>query len=129
MSAKPVRDLLQTVMGGKALKEIPEHFITAYSEGDFLSPHADNSVGSLAWVINLSKGWVEEHGGRLRFTCKDGPSFNPKFNSLILFETRPWPRPHEVRPVKVASPRFAITGWYMTGRDQLMCALDGGELV
>jgi len=129
MKTKAVRELLQNVTG-KKLREVQEHFVTAYSQGDFLNEHADNSVGSLAWVVNLSKDWAEEHGGQLRFTCRDGKSFNPEFNSLILFQTRPWPQSHEVRPVETAErPRFAITGWYLTNRDQLMCGLDGQELM
>ena len=121
METKPVRDLLQQVIG-TPLREIPDHFVTAYANGDFLSIHNDGNSGSQAWIINLSKDWAEEHGGQLKFTCAEGRSFNPKFNSLITFNTRPSDLPHTVLPVKPGPrqerPRFAITGWYMAGDDQ-----------
>ena len=46
--------------------------------------------------------------------------FEPGFNRLLLFLTRPDYVPHRVLPVALsvqAEPRFGITGWYMTRGD------------
>lgn len=117
MQRPDVRSLL-TKMTGEKLNGIPDYFITTYAQGDFLSIHNDGNSGSMAWVINLSKDWEPQFGGNLKFTCTNGKEFVPKFNALIVFKTRPGNLPHMVAPVEHHLPRFAVTGWYMTGSDR-----------
>jgi len=119
MQNKAVRSLLAKVSGA-TLTEIADFFVTAYHTGDFLSIHNDGNSGSQAWIINLSKDWSNIDGGELQFTCRDGKTFVPKYNSLVMFETRPSDLPHTVLPVRRTSglPRFAMTGWYMSNNDR-----------
>ena len=112
----------------EALGEVSDYFVTAYDDGDFLSTHSDGASGSLAWVIHLTGhggGWSSTSGGALRFNqgrvIKTPQDFEPGFNKLHLFLTRPSSCPHQVLPVSHsqagAEPRFGITGWYMTKGD------------
>uniref|UniRef100_A0A7S4BKS7 Prolyl 4-hydroxylase alpha subunit Fe(2+) 2OG dioxygenase domain-containing protein n=1 Tax=Chrysotila carterae TaxID=13221 RepID=A0A7S4BKS7_CHRCT len=88
---------------------------------------SDGYSGSLAWVFHLSPEWKSEHGGQLRFnpSTRSGLNigardFEPSFNRLLLFRTRPAALAHQVLPVSRpagAHPRFAFTGWYMMPND------------
>lgn len=101
------------------LGNISDYFVTAYTDGDFLSTHSDGASGSLAWVLHLAKeDWDADSGGALRFNpgsaVKAARDFTPSFNRLLLFLTRPDFTPHQVLPVKRphrAEPRFGMTGW------------------
>ena len=113
---------LAAVEGGAAaddekLGAISDYFVTAFDDGDFLSTHGDGASGSLAWVLHLAGhhgGWNPTAGGALRFNggrvVKTARDFDPGFNKLLLFLTRPDFCPHQVLRVthkeKGAEPRF-----------------------
>lgn len=98
-------------------------FLSRYRTGHFLSPHSDKGNGKLAFVINMSKGWLPQFGGNLHFLSEDRTSIietlTPLFNSLVLFYV---PQesdidvgmPHFVGHVApgIKQSRYAITGWY-----------------
>jgi Rps23 Pro-64 3,4-dihydroxylase Tpa1-like proline 4-hydroxylase len=98
-------------------------FLSRYKTGHFLSPHSDKGNGKLAYVMNMSKGWLPQFGGNLHFLSEDRTSIietlTPLFNSLVLFYV---PQesdidvgmPHFVGHVApgVKHSRYAITGWY-----------------
>jgi hypothetical protein len=114
------------------LGNISDYFVTAYSDGDFLSTHSDGASGSLAWVLHLAKEADLEgsSGGELRFNSgvavRAARDFAPAFNRLLLFLTRPDVTPHQVLPVRRpsgAEPRFGATGWFMTRGDHFSAAV------
>eukprot|EP01031_Cornospumella_fuschlensis_P025958 gene25958-31348_t len=126
------------------LHAISDSFISCYGEGDFLSRHSDNDLGTYAWVLHLTKNWTYSDGGVLRFYC-DGEAMTcegnddscraqsnrnknqyicheivPSFNSLVLFRTRPVMIRHDVSPVtKAHAKRYAGTGWVRSEQDRL----------
>lgn len=141
MKAPAVRRAIARLLWPKApsghevemLGAISDYFVTAFDDGDFLSTHSDGASGSLAWVLHLAGhhgGWSSTAGGALRFNAgsavRTHRDFEPSFNRLLLFLTRPDHCPHQVLPVthtqKGAEPRFGITGWYMTASDRFDAA-------
>ena len=118
---------------GSHLGNISDYFVTAYSDGDFLSTHSDGASGSLAWVLHLTPEqaeWDSGSGGELRFNpgavVRANSDFAPAYNRLLLFLTRPDFTPHQVMPVRrpaSAEPRFGATGWYMTRGDRFSAAV------
>ena len=71
-----------------------------YSDGDFLSTHNDGASGSLAWVFHLASEWDAASGGSLRFNAysafRGARDFQPGWNRMLLFLTRPNYTPHQV---------------------------------
>ena len=83
-----------------ALGNISDYFVTAYTDGDFLSTHGDGASGSLAWVLHLSHDdWAASSGGALRFNpgsaVRGNRDFVPSYNRMLLFFTRPHYTPHQ----------------------------------
>ena len=111
--------------GEPALGNTSDYFVTAYADGDFLSTHSDGASGTLAFVLHLASSWSGASGGSLRFNAGKAAGvrdFEPAFNRMLLFMTRPNYTPHQVLSVareRDAEPRFGFTGWYMTRSDHL----------
>ncbi len=98
-------------------------FLSKYKTGHFLSPHSDKGNGKIAFVINLTKGWLPQYGGNLHFLSEDRSSiietWTPAFNNMVIFYVPPEEEidvgmPHFVGHVSpgVKLSRYAITGWY-----------------
>ena len=137
---------------GVGLGSITDYFVTAFDDGDFLSTHSDGASGSAAWVLHLAEGWRAADGGALSFSAgsavQSRRDFEPRFNRMLLFLTRPLVTNHQVLPVTRGTrarsagvvgalaratstfspagagwtpdglPRFGLTGWYMTTADR-----------
>lgn len=97
---------------------------TRYRPGHFLTLHDDEDRYEgrrYAYVLNLTApAWPSAWGGLLRFPAWQGQPERillPRWNSLSVFRL---PRPHEVLPVApvAASPRLAITGWWLSHRER-----------
>lgn len=106
------------------LDYVSDMFVAAYAKGDFLAKHEDNSLGSVAFVLSLTKHWGESDGGKLRFHCRGRTGgvckqCSPKFNTMYLFRTRPRLIPHDVTLVTGSKNRYSITGWFTTTDDKL----------
>ena len=94
-------------------------FASRYSSGCFLSPHHDESLGKLGFVLQLTKNWRPQWGGVLHFLddtmTKIEYSEVPTFNSLTLFYIPQgkgkWHYVSHVSP-GVTSHRVAYSGWF-----------------
>lgn len=94
-------------------------FASRYSEGCFLSPHTDQSLGDIGFVFQLTREWRPQWGGVLHFMDDKGKKITgsevPTFNSLTLFhlpdKVGKWHYVSHVNP-GVKSHRLAYTGWY-----------------
>jgi Rps23 Pro-64 3,4-dihydroxylase Tpa1-like proline 4-hydroxylase len=94
-------------------------FGSKYSEGCFLSPHHDVNLGSIGFVLQLTKDWKPQCGGVLHFLNDDltkiDISETPTFNTLTLFHLPEgegkWHYVSHVNP-GVKSNRIAYSGWY-----------------
>ena len=90
--------------------------VTAYGQGDFLTAHDDDVIGSrrkAAFVFGLTPQWRPEWGGLLLFHEPGQIEISglvPQFNTLDLFSV---PRFHSVSQVTRAAPRrrYCVTGW------------------
>lgn len=115
MRGKAMIGLLEYVTG-VAGPEFTDGQLTAYGEGDFLTGHDDDLIGSgrkVAFVLGLTPQWRLEWGGLLLFHepgVIDFTGLIPQFNTLDLFSI---PRYHSVSMVTRAAPRrrFSLTGW------------------
>lgn len=98
-------------------------FLSKYKSGHFLSPHSDKGNGKIAFVINLTKGWMPHYGGNLHFLSEDRTkiveTWTPTFNNMVIFYVPPdkdelFGLPHFVGHVApgLKISRYAITGWY-----------------
>ena len=45
---------------------IADHFLSMFTEGDFLSMHDDGLSGDFAFILSLTKNWSSTHGGNPR---------------------------------------------------------------
>jgi Rps23 Pro-64 3,4-dihydroxylase Tpa1-like proline 4-hydroxylase len=101
------------------LTKLTTLFVSKYVSNSFLSIHNDAGNGKIAFVLHLTKDWKPQYGGNLHFLNNDRThiieTFNPQFNSLMLFEIPPENGiPHFVSHVAPNVPiqRISITGWY-----------------
>jgi len=94
-------------------------FASKYSQGCFLSPHHDDSLGSVGFVLQLTKNWLPQWGGVLHFLDDSMKVIEysevPTFNTLTLFHIPEgkgkWHYVSHVSP-GVTSNRVAYSGWY-----------------
>lgn len=94
-------------------------FASKYSQGCFLSPHHDDSLGSVGFVLQLTKNWLPQWGGVLHFLDDTMRVIEysevPTFNTLTLFHIPEgkgkWHYVSHVNP-GVTSNRIAYSGWY-----------------
>lgn len=101
------------------LKGFNTVFASRYSSGCFLSPHHDDSLGKLGFVLQLTKNWKPQWGGVLHFLddslTKIEYSEVPTFNTLTLFHIPQgkgkWHYVSHVSP-GVTSHRVAYSGWF-----------------
>jgi SM-20-related protein len=108
-----------SAVGGETYTRPDTIFASRYSEGSFLSPHTDQSLGDIGFVYQLTKDWKPQWGGLLHFTddAVKNVTFTetPTFNTLTLFYlpegTGKW---HYVSHVNsgVTHHRYAYSGWY-----------------
>lgn len=101
------------------LKNFNTIFASRYSSGCFLSPHHDDSLGKVGFVLQLTKNWRPQWGGVLHF-LDDSMSLIeysevPTFNTLTLFHIPEgkgkWHYVSHVAP-GVTSHRIAYSGWF-----------------
>ena len=81
----------------------------------------DDDIGNreIAFIINLTKNWKEEYGGKLEFfdsinseptkVCK---SITPSFNQFNCFKVTPGKSFHQISEVIGDNERISISGWY-----------------
>lgn len=94
-------------------------FGSRYSSGCFLSPHHDDKLGRIGFVLQLTKNWKPQWGGILHFLddtmTKIEYSEVPTFNSLTLFDIPDgkgkWHYVSHVAP-GVTANRVAYSGWF-----------------
>ncbi|HYD24560.1 MAG TPA: 2OG-Fe(II) oxygenase family protein [Croceibacterium sp.] len=104
---------------GIAAPRFTDGQVTSYGQGDFLTGHDDDVVGSrrqAAFVYGLTPQWRLEWGGLLLFHEPGQVEVSglvPQFNTLDLFSV---PRYHSVSQVTRAAPRrrYCVTGWLST---------------
>lgn len=91
-----------------------------YLETDYLLCHDDNMIDRrIAFVLYLSEGWTEEHGGALDLFDTDErgsprnvvKSLFPEYNSLVFFEVANNSY-HQVAEVNKDECRLSINGWF-----------------
>lgn len=118
LNSNELLNFLSEVSGYK-LSAFTTMFASKYSDGCFLSPHHDESLGRVGFVLQLTKNWLPQWGGVLHFLNdsmdKIEYSESPTFNTLTLFhipEGRG--KNHYVSHVSsgVTSFRIAYSGWY-----------------
>lgn len=108
---------------GLEITQLNTMFLSKYKSGHFLSPHSDKGNGKIAFVINLTKGWMPQYGGNLHFLSEDRTkivdTWTPAFNNMVIFFVPPdkdefFGLPHFVGHVApgLKISRYAITGWY-----------------
>jgi Rps23 Pro-64 3,4-dihydroxylase Tpa1-like proline 4-hydroxylase len=83
-------------------------------EGDFSHRHTDvrgnRSAGYNLYLSSASAG----DGGTLTYVSFAGDEYEirPTFNTLVIFDVRR-SREHLVTPIRSASPRVSVNGWFM----------------
>jgi Rps23 Pro-64 3,4-dihydroxylase Tpa1-like proline 4-hydroxylase len=106
-------------LSGLEIKNFSTMFASRYSEGCFLSPHHDDTLGSIGFVLQLTKNWLPQWGGILHFLDDSKRVIEysevPTFNTLTLFHIPEgkgkWHYVSHVNP-GVTSNRIAYSGWY-----------------
>jgi len=106
-------------ISGIEIKNFSTMFGSKYSQGCFLSPHHDDTLGQIGFVLQLTKDWKPQWGGILHFLDDDQKiileSEVPTFNTLTLFHIPEgkgkWHYVSHVNP-GVTSNRIAYSGWY-----------------
>jgi len=106
-------------LSGFEIKNFSTMFASRYSEGCFLSPHHDDTLGSIGFVLQLTKDWRPEWGGVLHFLDDNRKVIEysevPTFNTLTLFHIPEgkgkWHYVSHVNP-GITSNRIAYSGWY-----------------
>jgi len=101
---------------------------TRFESGHFLTSHNDAVEGKnrrAAYVLNLTPSWHPDWGGALQFFGEDGnleAGWLPRFNVLNIFRV---PSRHSVGIVApfAGAPRYAITGWFRSGVDDVARSL------
>ena len=120
LNSSEIISFLNEVSGHK-LKGFSTMFASRYSQGCFLSPHHDDTLGSIGFVLQLTKDWRPEWGGVLHFLDDSRKVIEysevPTFNTLTLFHIPQgkgkWHYVSHVNP-GVKSNRIAYSGWYHT---------------
>jgi len=106
-------------VSGIEIKNFTTMFASKYSQGCFLSPHHDDTLGQIGFVLQLTKDWKPQWGGILHFMDDaqkviEGSEV-PTFNTLTLFHIPEgkgkWHYVSHVNP-GVTSNRIAYSGWY-----------------
>lgn len=99
-----------------------------FSPGNHIAEHNDYYVGkdvdgaaynrTLTFNYYLTKNWQPEWGGSFVWKQPHAEIF-PSFNTLVMFLVGPMSS-HLVKPVNelATSPRLAISGWFVTRREQ-----------
>ena len=90
-----------------------------YSDSDYLLPHDDRlETRKVAFVVNLSRGFMKRDGGSLgMFTTRGGhpvrmtKTYTPQFNTLFLF-TVTRKSFHQVNEVLSNKKRLSFGGWF-----------------
>ncbi len=108
-----------SIVSGIKIKNFNTMFASKYSQGCFLSPHHDDTLGQIGFVLQLTKNWKPQWGGTLHFIDDTQKiieeSESPTFNTLTLFHIPEgrgkWHYVSHVCP-GVTSNRIAYTGWY-----------------
>jgi Rps23 Pro-64 3,4-dihydroxylase Tpa1-like proline 4-hydroxylase len=106
-------------VSGFEVKEFSTMFASRYSDGCFLSPHHDDTLGSIGFVLQLTKNWKPQWGGILHFLDDNRQIIEysevPTFNTLTLFHIPQgkgkWHYVSHVNP-GITSHRIAYSGWY-----------------
>lgn len=106
-------------LSGFEVNEFSTMFASRYSEGCFLSPHHDDTLGSIGFVLQLTKNWKPQWGGILHFLDDNRQVIEysevPTFNTLTLFHIPEgrgkWHYVSHVNP-GITSHRIAYSGWY-----------------
>jgi hypothetical protein len=118
LKSEEVLSFLSSV-SGQEISNYNTLFASKYSEGCFLSPHHDESLGKMGFVLQLTKRWMPHWGGVLHFTNDQVTeieySESPTFNTLTLFHIPDGKgKFHYVSHVNrgVTSVRIAYSGWY-----------------
>ncbi len=105
---------LEKITGIKAYKKIDcSGFI--YNNYDYLLPHDDKLESrKIAYVLNLSKGFVNKYGGELVFfnNNKITKKIKPEFNTLTIFKVEINKTFHQVNEILTDKKRISIAGWY-----------------
>lgn len=89
-------------------------FGSIYQGGDFLTPHTDETRGTVSGALHLTKKWKPQWGGQTQIFDTLGNikiSATPSFNKLLLFKI---PVTHQVThiPESVSYKRYGMTLWW-----------------
>lgn len=106
-------------LSGIEIKGFSTMFASKYSSGCFLGPHHDDTLGSIGFVLQLTKNWRPQWGGILHFTDDNRSIIEysevPTFNTLTLFHIPKgkgkWHYVSHVSP-GISLNRIAYSGWY-----------------
>lgn len=118
LSSEEILNFL-SIVSGYNITNYNTMFASKYSEGCFLSPHHDESLGRVGFVLQLTKFWSPHWGGVLHFMDDAMTTIeyseSPTFNTLTLFHIPEGKgKQHYVSHVNpgVKSVRLAYSGWY-----------------
>lgn len=124
ISSEPVIDFIRTLTGDQEINGAGGH-ATWFAPGHYLTRHTDQIPGvdrRAAFVLNLTKRWMPDWGGELKFYddkfTRVEEAFLPSFNTLNVFTV---PKAHSVGFVTpfAGGPRLAITGWFYAGESPI----------
>jgi len=124
LSSPPIIEFIRALIGDEDVSSGGGH-ATWFAPGHYLTTHTDKIPGvdrRAAFVFNLTKRWMPDWGGELKFydqgATRVEEAFIPSFNTLNVFTV---PKPHSVGFVSpfAGGPRLAITGWFYAGDSPL----------
>jgi hypothetical protein len=112
----PFHDLFQDI-AGMPLGPSDDFGCHEFNVGDFLLAHDDaNKNRRIAFVMYLTPGWRDDHGGALFMTAADGTTdvTQAQFNSIAIFDTLA-ESSHRVGKIEQAAGELArrtFGGWF-----------------
>lgn len=119
--SKEFTDYIRSITGIKVRKDQVDMSSFIYQNTDHLLPHDDKIENrTIAYVLNLSKGFVKKDGATLDFydynrktklPNKIVKSFVPTYNTLFLFKALSNSF-HQVSEQVSDKNRVTITGWF-----------------
>jgi len=118
--SKELKSFITTLTGQQISSKIGDFHSLCLTKGNYLLCHDDLVQGrKIAFILNLSKIWKAEDGGRLDLYSTDSKgmpleivaSINPSFNQFNCFEVTPHSF-HQISEILTQKERKSLSGWF-----------------
>ena len=114
LSSTVAVDMITRITGYHDLQP-GEVFVSRYTNGDFITRHADQGKGRVGTTWCFTPQWRSCFGGQLQFTSDDDviASIVPRLGWVTVFALDGESNQHEVSEVVADTDRFMVTAWYL----------------